>query len=228
MSSDLIEKLVVSKKRVVEHGEVYTSKRIVNAMLDLVKQETENIDSRFLEPACGTGNFLVEILERKLSIVESRYKKSQIEYERYAVRAVSSLYGIDIRKDNVAECRERLFFIFNEHYGALYKKKVKKGCQRAVKYILSRNIIHGDALSLKTISKSPKPIVFSEWSFVKGSMIKRRDFAFHELLPRQKDREQSLFSEPNLPECSDMGKAVFIPTPLKEYPVIHYMRITDV
>ena len=112
---DLIkqEKQVISKKRVTNHGEVYTSRREVNAMLDLVKQEAERIESRFLEPACGTGNFLTEIMERKLCVVVSRYGKSQLDYERYAVLAVSSVYGIDILEDNVVECRKRLFEIFD-------------------------------------------------------------------------------------------------------------------
>lgn len=85
-------------------------------MLDLVKQETERIDSRFLEPACGTGNFLNEILKRKLQVVEKRYKRSQIEFERYAVMAVSSIYGIDIQEDNVRACRQRLSGLFSEIY----------------------------------------------------------------------------------------------------------------
>src|SRR5215831_7204521 len=116
---------VVSKLRVVDHGEVLTGKREVNAMLDLVKQETERIDSRFLEPACGNGNFLAEILERKLCVVERRYRKSQLEYERNAVVAVSSLYGIDILKDNVVECRQRLLGIFAQTYTRIFKSKTK-------------------------------------------------------------------------------------------------------
>jgi len=119
----MTEKQVISKKRVAEHGEVLTGKREVNAMLDLVKQETERIDSRFLEPACGTGNFLVAILERKLAVVEKRYGRSQLEFERYAVIAISSLYGIDILPDNVSQCRERLFDVFDEIYTGLFKKK---------------------------------------------------------------------------------------------------------
>ena len=106
MDSAMMENHVVSKKRVTDHGEVYTRKREVNAMLDLVQQETERIDSRFLEPACGTGNFLVEILERKLRVVDRRYRRSQIEHERYTLLAVSSLYGIDLLEDNVRECRK--------------------------------------------------------------------------------------------------------------------------
>jgi len=146
----LTEKQVVSKKRVVEHGEVYTGKQEVNAMLDLVKQETERIESRFLEPACGTGNFLTEILKRKLRVVELRYSKSQLDYERYGVLAVSSVYGIDILEDNVEECHKRLFDIFDQKYSNLFKKAAKEECRDAVKYILERNIICGNALTLKT------------------------------------------------------------------------------
>ena len=108
-----MESQAISKKRVADHGEVLTGTREVNAMLDLVKQETERIDSRFLEPACGNGNFLAPILERKLAAVEKRYGKSQLDFERYAVLAVSSVYGIDILSDNVSQCRERLFGVFD-------------------------------------------------------------------------------------------------------------------
>ena len=161
----LHEKQVVSKQRVTDHGEVFTNQREVNAMLDLVKQETERIDSRFLEPACGIGNFLVEILERKMRIVERRYSRSQTEYERNAVLAVSSIYGIDILEDNVAECRKRLFEIFDSKYGRRFKKNIKEDCRKAVRAILQKNIIWGDALTLKTIGENSQPIVFTEWSF---------------------------------------------------------------
>ena len=142
-----LEKQVRSKQRVADHGEVFTGKREVNAMLDLVKQETERIDSRFLEPACGTGNFLVEVLRRKLQVVQSRYKRNQLEYERYAVVAVSSIYGIDLLQDNVEECRKRLFDIFDEQYKALYKGKCKNACKKSVELILGKNILCGDAIS---------------------------------------------------------------------------------
>lgn len=212
-----VHKQVVSKKRVADHGEVLTGKREVNAMLDLVKQETERIDSRFLEPACGTGNFLAEILDRKLRVVESRYGKRQLEYERYAVLAVSSVYGIDILEDNVAECRKRLFEVFDGRYSFLYKGM---SVLNAVMYILERNIIWGDALTLKAVGENPRPITFSEWSLVKGSMIKRRDFAFAELLHCAGMREAPLFS--------DLGEEVFVPMPVKEYPLTHFKRIADV
>src|SRR5690349_9976848 len=120
MDLRLMQSQVVSKERVAEHGEVFTSPREVNAMLDLVKQETERIDSRFLEPACGTGNFLTEVLNRKLQVVEKKYRKSQLEFERNIVSAVSSIYGIDIQEDNVIECRKRLFDMVDEKYTRLF------------------------------------------------------------------------------------------------------------
>lgn len=213
------EKQVISKKRVTDHGEVYTSRREVNAMLDLVKQETERIESRFLEPACGTGNFLTEILERKLRVVKSRYSKSQLEYERYGVLAVSSVYGIDILEDNVIECRKRLFDIFNQKYTSLFNEMVKEECRDAVRYILEKNIILGNALDLKKVGESPQPIVFSEWSPVNGNMFKRRDFTFHGLLNHAAIKELPLFS--------DLGDDVFIPKPMKEYPLVNFLRIVD-
>jgi hypothetical protein len=215
-----MDKHIVSKKRVADHGEVLTGKREVDAMLDLVKQETERIESRFLEPACGTGNFLTEILERKLCVVENRYGKSQLEYERYAVLAASSIYGIDILEDNTTECRKRLFGIFDQKYTSLFKGAAKDECRSAVRYILNRNIVWGDARDLKTVGDNPRPIVFSEWSLVNGSMLKRRDFTFHGLLQHGSLKELPLFS--------DLGEDVFIPAPVKEYPLTHFLEVADV
>lgn len=215
-----MKKQVVSKKRVADHGEVYTGKREVNAMLDLVKQETERIESRFLEPACGDGNFLTEILSRKLHVVKSRYGKSRLDYERNAILSVSSVYGIDILEDNVLECRKRLYDIFEQQYARIFKESAKDECRKAVKYILERNIIWGDALTLKTVGRNPQPIVFSEWSPVNGGMLKRRDFTFHGLLDHEAIKETPLFS--------DLGEDVFIPSPEKEYPLVHFLRVADV
>lgn len=213
------EKQVVSKKRVADHGEVLTNKREVNAMLDLVKQETERIESRFLEPACGTGNFLAEVLERKLSVVETRYRKSPIEYERYAILAVSSVYGIDILEDNIFECRKRLLEIVDRRFRDISRDVPKEEFLRAAEYILRQNIIQGDALTLKTVGEKHQPIVFPEWSPVNGNMLKRRDFAFQELLDHESTKEFPLFS--------DLGDDVFIPTPVKEYPLVHFLEVAD-
>ena len=214
-----VEQLVISRQRVTDHGEVYTSKREVNAMLDLVSSEAERIDSRFLEPACGTGNFLSEILQRKLNIVKARYSKSQLEFERYAILAITSIYGIDILEDNVQQCRSRLLEIFRTEYESVYKQNANPDCLKSAKFILDHNIEWGDALTLMTVSAKPQPIVFSEWSAVNGSMLKRRDFSFKNLLAHESMRDLPLFS--------DLGDDVFIPTPLKEFPLVHFLKVAD-
>lgn len=220
------ERQVVTRQRVADHGEVLTGQREVNAMLDLVQQETERIDSRFLEPACGDGNFLAEILRRKLRVVESRYRKSQLEYERHAVLAVSSLYGIDILPDNVVACRNRLAEIFARAYERRFKKKAKPECVAAARYILDRNIIHGDALTLKTVGGNGQPIVFTEWTFpFHNSLIKRREFSFSDLLPGESSGKGTpdLFAAP--PVYSDLGERAFLPRERKTHPPIHFLRL---
>ena len=223
-------KQVKSKQRVADHGEVFTDEREVKAMCDLVKQETERIDSRFLEPACGDGNFLTEILSRKLAIVKSKYKKSPYDYERNSLLAVSSIYGVDILLDNAIACRERLFAIWDKEYKIVCKKQCNDDTREATKFILSRNIVCGNALSLRCVDENGKdtdePIVFSEWTFpFNDSKMQRKDYTFDELLngeavspKREKGKEQlSLFEEPQLDE---EGKF------LKQY-ITHYRRVQD-
>lgn len=209
-------KQVKSKKRVADHGEVFTADREVNAMLDLVKQETERIDSRFLEPACGDGNFLAEVLRRKLVVVDSRYGKSQSEWERYAVIAISSIYGVDILEDNANECRKRLFNIFSDRYTSLFKEKCKEECLRSVKFLLKRNILWGDALDF-TNPETKKPIVFSEWSPVNGTMLKRRDYVFRFLV--EKTHQFTLFN--------DEGEPAAIDEPVKDFPLVHFLKLGE-
>src|SRR5436309_2932159 len=97
-----------SRQRVADHGEVFTPARLVDAMLDLVKDETERIDARFLEPACGSGNFLVEVLQRKLAAVELKFSKSEFESHHYALLSVMCIYGIELLPDNIADCRAHM------------------------------------------------------------------------------------------------------------------------
>ena len=208
-----------TRQRVTDHGEVFTSEREVNAMHDLVKQETERIDSRFLEPACGTGNFLVEILKRKLTVVENRYSKNQLEYERYSILAISSIYGVEILEDNVQTCRDRLLGVFTHYYINNYKKEIKQECLKAAEFILGRNILWGDALSLKTPNEKAEPIIFSEWSAVNGSMVKRRDYTMANLLECQPMEGLNLFS--------DLGDKAFIPTPVAEFPLVHFLKLSE-
>ncbi len=209
-------KQIKSKKRVADHGEVFTSSSEVNNMLDLVYHEAERIESRFLEPACGTGNFLIEIYTRKLQVVEKKYKKSQIDFEKYAFLSASSIYGIDLMPDNIAECKQRLLGKFEEVYKNLYKKKCKRAFIDVINYILSKNLLVGDALTL--LKDSGDPIIFPEWNFVRGSMIKRRDYIYKELIKEEDD---------TYTEKSVENKKAFIPEPIKEYPMIHYMKVVE-
>lgn len=216
LRNDINNNQVKSKQRVTDHGEVFTNEREVNAMLDLVKQETERIDSRFLEPACGDGNFLAEVLRRKLAIVDNRYSKSQLEWERYAVIAITSIYGVDILEDNAQDCRNRLFKIFDDKYTSLFKDKCKDECRRSVTFLLLRNILWGDALDF-TNPVTKNPIVFSEWSAVNGSMLKRRDYMFKFLV--EKTHQFSLFN--------DEGNAAAIDEPVKDFPLIHFLKLGE-
>ncbi|MDR1166799.1 MAG: SAM-dependent DNA methyltransferase [Deltaproteobacteria bacterium] len=212
---------VKSKNRVVAHGEVLTAEREVNAMLDLVKDETYRIDSRFLEPACGNGNFLAEVLNRKLKIVKKRYINSLFEYEKYLLLAITSIYGVDILADNVADCIYRLFDIFDAEYSTNFRGQTNEGYRQAIHHILRHNILCGDALTMKT--QDGNPIIFSEWSFVTGDLVKRRDFRFDELL--QGHREQrNLFMQSW--EYDDEIKA-FIPLPIREFPPVPYTEVQN-
>ena len=228
---------VKSRERVQEHGEVFTNAREVNAMLDMVKQETERIDSRFLEPACGDGNFLAEVLRRKLDVVESRYRRSLPEWEKYAFVAVGSIYGVELLNDNVVACRSRLYDIVEERYIRAARKNQSPAFLDAIKYVLGRNVLNGNALSLKAVDEggndTAEPIVFSEWSFIIGDKVKRRDFRLDEMLEGNVDRGQtrSLFG-------ADFSSAVdweydeetesFIPKPIREFPPISFYEVMNV
>jgi hypothetical protein len=211
-------KQVKSKQRVADHGEVFTNQREVNAMLDLVKHETERIDSRFLEPACGNGNFLAEVLNRKLNVVEYKYSHTQTEWERYAMLAVCNIYGVDILEDNAKECRKRLFNIFKERYSTLFADKCKLEVLRSLDFLLHRNILWGDSLNMKN-PVTHEPIIFSEWSAVNGVMFKRRDFALDKLLRPTSSEANSLLS--------DLGEEAFIPKPVQDFPLTHFMKLGD-
>lgn len=211
------EKQIKSKKRVRDKGEVFTNEREVNAMLDLVKQETERIDSRFLEPACGNGNFLIEILRRKLEVVKSRYKKSQWEYEKNGLIAVMSCYGVDIMPDNVLECQNRLFEYFEKEYKALFKKNIKQEYLDIVKFVLSKNILCGDALTL--LKNDGTPIVFAEWSNVKGSMFRETDYTMANLLETEDINSLPLFNE--------LKEPVYLPKAVRNFSPKHYLNLKE-
>jgi len=222
------EKQIKSRQRVTERGEVFTAEREVNAMLDLVKQETERIDSRFLEPACGNGNFLVEILRRKLEVIRRQYQKQLGELELQTTIALSSIYGVDIMKDNVEECCQRLLDIVCNWYSEVQpqQKAPSDKLSATWSYLLHRNILWGDALTLREpvgekasiIEKqNAKPITFSEWSFIRDMVI-RKDFHLAALVQAQSA------SVPFVK--NDQGGEVYLPPePICEYRPIHYLKI---
>jgi len=192
----------------------------------LVKQETERIDSRFLEPACGNGNFLAEILRRKLAVVKSRYGKNAADYERYAVVAVSSVYGVELLPDNANECRKRLFGIFDKEYTANCQKEANDETREVVRHLLKHNILCGDALTMETADG--EPIIFAEWSMVNGCLFKRRDFRLNQiLLENTRYLQMDLFGEDVRYERNETGARVLLPIPTREYPPIHYRRIQE-
>lgn len=192
--------LVKSRQRVTDHGEVFTPDWLVEAMLDLVKGETERIESRFLEPACGSGNFLAPVLLRKLVAVKARYGKSDFERTHYALLALMSVYGIELLPDNVQECRERLLEVF----ATFLKLTPEDTFYKAAVVVLSQNVVHGDALTMLT--KGGDPITFPEWGYLGKGKFQRRDFRFDTMTQMSTFAEEdTLFAE--------LGKhEVFTPT----------------
>lgn len=195
---------VKSKQRVADHGEVFTPAWMVEAMLDLVKEETERIDSRFLEPACGSGNFLVQILQRKLTAVELKYGKSDFERRYYALLALMCIYGIELLADNIDECRANVLEILAEYLNLDASDEL----YRAASYVLAQNLVHGDALTMRT--HDGQPIIFAEWGYLGKGKFQRRDFRLDTLtLSSTFSAKDSLFAH--------LGKhEIFKPT--KSYP----------
>lgn len=196
--------LVKSKQRVADHGEVFTPAWMVEAMLDLVKDETERIDARFLEPACGSGNFIVQILKRKLAAVELKYGKSDFERQHYALLALMCLYGIELLADNIAECRANVLEVFADYL----QLDEADDLYRAATHVLSENLVHGDALTMR--AKDGQPITFAEWGYLGKGKYQRRDFRFDVLTGSSAfSAEGSLFA--------DLGKHEIF-APIKTHP----------
>ena len=215
---DNSENLIKSKSRVQNFGEVFTSKKEVNNMLNMFNQELNRPESRFLEPACGDGNFLDEILKKKLIFVSEKYKRNLFDYEKYSILSISSLYGIDILEENVIFARDRLEKTLLNEYIKNYKTP-KEDYLNSIKFILKKNIVFGDALSLTFKNNNKEPIIFSEWSFINSTNIKRRDFTFKHLIETRPFEGHNLFS--------DLGEKAFIPEPYKEYDSCHYLKIHE-
>ena len=179
-------------------------------MLDLVKDETERIDSRFLEPACGSGNFIVQILKRKLAAVELKYGKSDFERQHYALLGLMCIYGIELLADNITECRANVLEVF----AAYLNLDETDDLYRAATHVLSVNLVHGDALTMRAISDTGdiggQPIHFAEWGYLGKGKFMRRDFRFDVLTGSSKFSEEGSL-------WADQGKADIF-TPIKTYP----------
>jgi hypothetical protein len=197
---------VKSKQRVIDHGEVFTPEWMVEAMLDLVKDETDRIDSRFLEPACGSGNFIVKILRRKLAAVELKYGKLDFERQHYALLALMCIYGIELLEDNIAECRANILKVLAEYLNI----DESDDLYQAASYVISQNILRGDALTMR--APGGEPITFAEWGYLGKGKYKRRDFRFDVLTGSAAfSAEDSLFAH--------LGKhEIFLP--IKNYPPV--------
>jgi hypothetical protein len=207
--------LVKSKQRVADHGEVFTSAPMVGAMLDLVKDESERIDSRFLEPACGSGNFLVPVLKRKLATVQARYGRNDFEMRHHALLALMCIYGIELLEDNVAECRQNLLEVF----AGYLKIAPADNWYAAASKVLDANIVHGDALSMTTQGERPQPISFPEWSYIGKGTYRRRDFRFDTLTQMASfGQEDTLFA--------DLGKHEIF-TPARDFPPLSVREIAS-
>jgi len=192
--------LIKSKQRVADHGEVFTPPWMVEAMLDLVKDESERIDSRFLEPACGSGNFLVQVLRRKLAAVELKFGKSDFERRHYALLALMCIYGIELLADNIAECRANLLEILADYLDLGESEEF----YRAASHVLAQNLVHGDALTMRT--SDGQSIMFAEWGYLGKGRFQRRDFRFDILTQASGFSEEGTF-------FSDLGKHdIFRPT----------------
>ncbi len=214
----------MSRQRVADHGEVYTAKREVNAMLDLVKEETERIDSRFLEPACGNGNFLVEILNRKMEAVRRKHAKNRYEYDLASAQAVSSMYGVELLPDNVEACRQRLLTQYLETYREHQQAEPSSELTRCIQFLLQKNILCGDALTM--LQQDGQPITFCEWTFIgTGGKVKRRDFELSELLKNVEYDKPKAGEEGLL--FADTGEPTFVHLPKREYPIVDYLKLPD-
>ena len=214
------QKQIKSKERVAKHGEVFTAEREVKAMCDLVKNESERIDSRVLEPACGEGPFLQEILRRKLETVKARYGRSPHDFELYSIVALSSLYGVELLEDNAQQCRDILYDLWNKAYSEFSEQR--DDVKEAARYMVQTNILCGDALTLK--QNDGTPIVFAEWTLLPNGMMLRKDYELSVMLEYRNPENNSkdLFS-PN----QESERSYIEPTPIAIYKPINYWRVPE-
>lgn len=194
--------LIKSKKRVIDHGEVFTPQHIVDDMLDIVADEARRVESRFLDQACGNGNFLDTVLKRKLKAIQEMSLDYKAEFELNCIKAISTIYGVEILADNVMECRSRLFDTFSSLYSQYFADGVNECVLDSARFLIEKNIIHGDTLRMVTVKKQT-PIFFCEWEFDEKGHVRRRDFLFFDLV------------------------SLADPKPIREFQPVHFLKLRE-
>jgi len=225
----LTDQLAVAKplrQRVIDWGEVFTPPHLVNDMLNLpgVAEECRRLDAKFLEPACGDGNFLGEVLRRRLETVNRKHAKNAlIPWERDALLGLANLYGIQA-------CRDRLHDIFAGAYTSRFPKKARLEVLGAARHLVRCNIHYGDALAMTTIGDKvlpSQPLVFTEWSMLPGGRFKRRRFEYREMAGDPPGAKPSLFTGDIEPLFDELGKPVFVVKPIGDLPFVHYLKLAQ-
>jgi hypothetical protein len=212
------------RQRIIDHGEVFTPPGLVHEMLELVADQCEREDARFLEPACGDGNFLVEVLRRRLLRTDQRYR-IQRDWEPHALFGLSCLYGIEIQGDNIERCRARLLETFREHYESRYGEKSNPRVTESARVILRHNILHGDALMMKQASGNP--LVLTEWALIGKGRFKRRLYEYRELPPTLTYESSSLFNQSPEQPRDEEGNPVFIAQHIRNMAAVHFLDLIE-
>ena len=220
----------------VDHGEVFTPPGLVRDMLDLpgVADECRRVDARFLEPACGDGNFLTEVLRRRLDAVTGQHPKhALIPWERDALRGLANLYGIEKQHDNVGRCRDRLVELFESTYVTRFRNAARPAVVGAARHLVRANIHYGDALDMTgpdpDAPRDRSPLVFTQWSMVGGGLggggrFKRRLFEYRELAGHEAV-DGGLFAPPKERIVGDDGRPVFLAQSVGDLPLVHYLDL---
>lgn len=217
-----------TRNSIAQYGEVFTPANLVNDMLDLVAHECERIDSRFLEPACGDGNFLAEVLRRRLMMVTRKRRRKINLWEQDALLGLACLYGIELLHDNVNACRQRLLKIFSDAYFEQFGNNCREAPITSAQIIVRANILRGDALAMTTVggtNSSTSPLLFTEWSMLSGGLLKRRHFEYRQLVRSAEGTTDDMFGNGTDAIDADHGRTVFIEKPIGELPLIHYRKL---
>ncbi len=223
-----MKKQIKSRERVKNQGEVFTNEREIKEMCDLVPQECDRIDSKILEPACGDGNFLIEILSRRLKVLSKKYKNWSRAFEKYSIFAIANIYGVDIMLDNVIECRKRIFNLWDKEYTKICKKECNDLARNAVKYILEKNILCGNALSYMMVddkqNDTNKPIIFTEWSLIGNNEMKRKEYRFDVMI---KAKDNCSLNDNSISKFLTIEPVTgdLLPLPINEYYPIDYRKL---